>query len=99
MRHAICDREFRIRAAAGAVHWLQKEMLETQRKKLIRIKCRLRVYKFQFVSAALHQRSVGFGAYADPIQTCRGGNGSIGLDCNFEVARMQRCNDRRIDLE
>ena len=74
-------------------------MPKPQRQTIVRIQCGLWIDQLQFISAALDQACAGLGAYADPIQTCGCGDGSIGLDCNFEVALVQRCNKRRVDLE
>lgn len=99
MRHAVCDCEFGICGAAGAIHGLQEEVIEVQRQKLAWVERGLRIDELKFVSAALNQRSAGLGAYADPIQSLWSGDGSIGLDRDLETADVQCFNKDWVELK
>jgi len=93
------QRELGIRFPVGPIHGLKEEMPEREGFKIPGIGARLRINKLQFVAASLLELCACLGAYADPIQTRRSGNRSIGFYGYFKVAGVEGIDQGRIHLQ
>lgn len=99
MLEAILEGLFRIGGAVGAVHGLEKEVLEFQVKAIFRIDSCLRENQLQFASGFLLQFSTRFWADADPVQTVRCLDGAVSFNSNLEIGGVQGVNERSIQLQ
>ena len=89
MVEAIPHRKVRIVGAVGAVHRLEKEIAERKGLEVVGLGTSLRKDQLQFVAAALNQFRAGLRADANPIQSRRGGDCSVGLHGDLKAARMK----------
>ena len=86
-------------ASRGPSIGCKKKCLKPQPLKLHWDRTHLRINQLQLVSAALHQSCASLGAHANPVQSRRRRNRSIGFHRNLKSARMQRLNQGRIHLQ
>lgn len=98
---AVCNCGQRVLTYAGAIHWLQKEVVKAQRGEIepVGLKTGLREDQLQLVALNLNQSSAGLWADTDPINSIRCLNGSVGLHSNFESMRVKRLEQQCVQLQ
>src|SRR5580704_8773075 len=89
----------RIRGAFVAVHRLQPEMREREVAQSFRPEALLRENELQLGPRVGNERRACFWADAKPIETGRRGEGAVGFDGDFEAPRMDRADQRRVELQ
>lgn len=99
MLHAITDCLLRVQEAIRPVHGLQKEVAKLKVNVFFRLHSLLRKDQFQFVSGTLHKGRACFRTDADPIQAPWSFLRAVGLYRNFKTLRMERFDQRLIELE
>src|ERR1700733_3556250 len=99
MLHAVIDRQFRIRGAAGPIHRLQEKMPKVERTELIGVETLLWKDQFQFLAGLLNKPCAGLWPYATPIQARWRRNRPIRFDRNFKPVRVKCVDQRRVHLQ
>lgn len=93
------DRVVEALLGLGAVHWLQKEVLELEVCEAFRRRANLRENELQLVARPQEEIVFPFGADANPIDAFRGWSRAIGLDPDLKTVSMKCIYQRRIDLQ
>ena len=83
------DRVVEALLGLGAVHWLQKEVLELEVCEAFRRRANLRENELQLVARPQDEIVFSFGADADPIDAFRGWPRAIGLDPDLKTVSMK----------
>ena len=74
-------------------------MLEIEGLETLRHRLGLRIDQFQLVPGRQRQRRIGLGRHADPVDAGGRHLRAVGLDGDLEIARMERLDQRRIELQ
>ena len=74
-------------------------MAEIEARERVRVDPLLRPDQLQLVARTLRQLGAGLGADADPVDPGRRGQRAVGLHRDFEAARVERVDQRRVELE
>ena len=99
VRLAVGDAGFCIALGFGAVHGLQEPMGESEPFELRRIEALLRVDELQFVARALLELGSGLGADANLVNRIGDGQRSVCLQRDGKALRVQRADQRFVDLQ
>src|SRR5262249_50591469 len=81
------------------VHRLQRKAREDKISKVFRARAVLRIDQLQFVARPDHELSSGLRADADPVEAIRWDDRAVGLDRDRKASRMQRLDQRRVQLQ
>src|SRR5215468_7136801 len=99
MAQAVIDGARGVLDHVRPVHRLQRETLEGKTLEILRACALLRIDQLQLVAFAEHEVRAGLGADANPVHAIGRIDRAVGLDADRETARMQRIDQRRIDLQ
>jgi hypothetical protein len=99
MAQAIVDGARGVVGKRRPIHGLQREALEAKPGESFGRRIGLRVDELHLVPGADAQLGAGLRAHADPVEARRRLDGAVGLDRDREAARMQRFEQRRVDLQ
>src|SRR4051794_4229992 len=83
----------------GPIHRLKKEVAELQSFNILRFHAALGVDQLELVSFAHPQLCSSFWAYAEPVNSRRRLNSSVGLHCDLESLLVQCLYERRVELQ
>jgi hypothetical protein len=81
------------------IHRLEQELLECEVREPFRRRVFLWIYELEFVTGADGQFALGFWTDANPVDSRRRHNRSIGLDCDLESPRVQGRGQLSMDLK
>src|SRR5215510_1148310 len=99
MPQAIVDGTRGVLRHVRSVHRLQRETLEVEAAKFFRLRAGLRIDQLQLMPALEQELCASLRADADPVHAVGRNNRAVGLDGHREAARMQRIDQRLIDLQ
>src|ERR1700722_14732925 len=99
MFEAICQRKGRVLFTGRTIHRLQVEMPKLHLLELLGFGAGLRIDQLQLISATLLKPCAGLWADANPTESGRNGDGSVGLNGNFKTAGVQRIDEFIVELQ
>ncbi|ABA49515.1 hypothetical protein BURPS1710b_0356 [Burkholderia pseudomallei 1710b] len=99
MTLAPIDREPGVELARRAVHRLHEEMLEVELRVIGKALVVLRHHHLQFVALRDDERRIRLRAHADPVDRFEHGQRAVRLDRDREARRVQRVDERLIELQ
>ena len=99
MAEAIACRSLYIGHLVRAVHWLKKKVLKVETFEAIRIATLLWINKLQFVAGGLNESRASFWADTNPVEALRCRDSAVGFYRDAEALRMQRADERIIQLQ
>src|SRR5690348_832665 len=98
MREAVAQCELRVALAVWAVHGLQVEMLEVERREALGQGRVLRIDELELVPLAQHELRARLGAHAHPVESSRRVLRPVRLYGDLEPFGVERIHQRRIEL-
>src|SRR5229473_7035857 len=99
MAQTIVDRARGVFDHVRSVHWLQRETFEGEIDESLRGGIGLRINQLEFMALPDHEVGAGLRADADPVHALGRLDRAIGLDADFEAARMQRIDEGLVHLQ
>src|SRR5216683_687850 len=99
MAQTIVDRARGVFDHVRSVHRLQRETFEGEIDESFRGGIGLRIDQLEFMALPDHEVGAGFRADADPVHALGRLDRTVGLDADFEAARMQRIDEGLVHLQ
>src|SRR5216684_579881 len=99
MAQTIVDRARGVFDHVRSVHRLQRETFEGEIDESFRGGIGLRINQLEFMALPDHEVGAGFRADADPVHALGRLDRTVGLDADFEAARMQRIDEGLVHLQ
>ena len=99
MAEAVACRGLDVGADARAVHRLKEKVAEVKLLEAGGLRALLREDELQLVAGGQHQRRVGLGVYANPVDAGRSRLGAVGFDGDLETAGVQRFDQGLVQLQ
>src|SRR6266404_59959 len=96
---AILNRARSIFDHVGPVHRLQRKAFKLKIGERLRHRGRLRINQLELMAAAYSQLRAGFRADANPVHAVGRVDCAVGFDADGKAARVQRLDQRGIDLQ
>jgi hypothetical protein len=96
---AVADGQVGVARAVFAVHGREEEVSEREVLVTLRLGALLWEDELQLVACAQHEVGPGLGTDADPVEARGGALRPVRLHRHLEAGRMQRADERRVELE